>query len=139
MTISTALENPSTRTLMKCWVAVWQSSGPPNGALAIVDRDHAVAFEQFGPERLLECGLVVAVADHRAFMAIDQDRTAIDECHAKRDGSTGNYLRTTRPRARGEQPRIMSKQLAPGITDLPETSASRSMSQVFSAATAGLA
>jgi hypothetical protein len=35
------------------------------------------------------------LADHRAFMAIDQDRAAIDECHAKRDGSTGNYLRRT--------------------------------------------
>jgi len=31
LTISTALENRSTRTLMKCWVAVWQSSGPPSG------------------------------------------------------------------------------------------------------------
>jgi hypothetical protein len=63
-------------------------------ALAIVDRDHAAAFEQFCPEALLECGLVVALY-HRAFMAIDQDRAAIDECHAKRDGSTGNYLRRT--------------------------------------------
>ena len=33
----------------------------------------------------------------------------------------------------------MSKRLAPAVTDLPETSASRSMSQVFSAATVGLA
>jgi hypothetical protein len=33
----------------------------------------------------------------------------------------------------------MSKRLAPAITDLRETLASRSMSQVFSAATAGLA
>ena len=32
----------------------------------------------------------------------------------------------------------MRKRLAPAETDLPETSASRSMSQVFSAATAGL-
>jgi hypothetical protein len=64
-------------------------------ALTIFDRDHPAAFEQFGPEPLLEFGLVVALADHRAFMAIDQDRAAIDECHAKRDGSTGNYLRRT--------------------------------------------
>src|SRR6516164_6820509 len=27
--------------------------------------------------------------------ALDQDRAAIDECHAKRDGSTGIYLRRT--------------------------------------------
>jgi hypothetical protein len=40
-------------------------------ALTIFDRDHPAAFEQFGPEPLLEFGLVVALADHRAFMAID--------------------------------------------------------------------
>jgi membrane peptidoglycan carboxypeptidase len=57
------------------------------------------------PERGGLAGLrLVALADHRAFMAIDQDRAAIDECNAKRDGSTGNYLRRT-----GLGPRVSSR------------------------------
>ena len=94
LTISTALENPSTRTLIKCWVAVWQSSGPPSGPSRLSIEIVRLLSSSSALSRFLECGLVVALY-HRAFMAIDQDRAAIDECHAKRDGSTENYLRRT--------------------------------------------
>ena len=81
----------------------------------------------------------VALADHWAFMVIDQDHAAIEQCHRKARWLNRELPSKDRPRPRGEQSRIMSKRLAPAITDLPETSASRSMSQVFSTAAPGSA